>query len=404
MKNTRRLILWIGLPLFILGISIFGIFKSLDDEHFQSLKARVLRGDIRQVIRGVGYLEADELVPMVSHLPGKIEKIEVEAGASVQKGQLLFQVRSPNFQKEYRLIKAKYYQAKLELKKLLSKSSETATLEAQGSLEKAQKLTQTIQKEFSDKTDLFQKGFISKKEMDDTQSRLENAQSEEKIALKRFEDLSKPASKEEVELQQAELAKMKLELEVLNRHWKKRRARASFDALVVEVTKKKGDVVKEDEVVLTLVNTQKPWVVQASVYETDIPKIKKGQKAILKLSGMDGTYQAQVSEISLIAKINGNIRKFPVKLLLQDKIKESVRLGVGAEYEILIEERKNVLMLPLQFIVRKPGGLGVWLLEKKKKKFVPLILGISDENNIEVISGLQEKQEVILLDPYVKEN
>ncbi len=403
MSSKRKTILWIFAPLFILGVSIIGIFKSLDEGSPQSLKAKVLRGDIRQVIRGVGYLEADALIPVVSHLPGKIQKINVEAGTSIQKGQLLFQVRSPNFQKEYRLMKAKYYQSKLDLKKLLSKSSETATLEAQSFLEKAQKLTQTVQKEFSDKTDLFQKGFISKKEIDDTQSRLENAQSEEKIALKRFEDLSKPASKEEVELKQAELAKMKLELEVLSRYWKKRRARTFFDALVVEVSKKKGDVVKEDDIVLTLVNTQKPWVVQASVYETDISKIKKGQKAILKFSGMDGTYQSQVSEISPMAKINGNIRKFSVKLLLQDKIKESVRLGIGAEYEILIEERKNVLMFPLQFIVRKPEGVGVWLLQKNKKVFVPLVLGVSDENNVEVISGLQENQEIVLQDFHEKE-
>lgn len=392
----RKIFLWIGLPLLILFLSVMGILKSLEDSQELFLKTKIFRGDLRQVVRGTGYLEADEVVSLTSHLDGHVKILSVDAGESVQKGGLLFEIENTDFQKEYRLTKAKYRQAKLELKKLLTKSNEASAFEAEAALEKAKKATAEISKEFSDKNDLFQKGFVSKKDMDEVKDRLDNVQVEEKLALKRFEEASKPPSREEVELKKAEISKMKLELKNLNEQWEGRRATASFDGLVVEIFKKKGDSVKKGEPLLTMVDVEKPWVVEGAIYEADIPKIKKGEKVSVKFLGVQGVYQAQIDEVSLVAKMTGNVRKFPVKILIQDKIQGPLRLGIGAEYEILIDEHKNVLMMPLQFVAHQKDESGVWILQGKKKVFVPLKSGLSDESFVEIVSGLVEGQEVVL--------
>jgi HlyD family secretion protein len=39
---------------------------------------------------------------------------------------------------------------------------------------------------------------------------------------------------------------------------------------------------------------------------------------------------------------------------------------------------------------------GIFLIENEKAKFVPVETGISDEQNIEIISGLKEKDEIII--------
>ena len=73
-----------------------------------------------------------------------------------------------------------------------------------------------------------------------------------------------------------------------------------------------------------------------------------------------------------------------------------LRLGMGADYEILVEKREQVLALPIQFVMSQSEIRGAWVIQKDKKKLIPLKLGLNDGSFVEIIAGLEEGQEVVL--------
>ncbi|HEX7314180.1 MAG TPA: HlyD family efflux transporter periplasmic adaptor subunit [Pyrinomonadaceae bacterium] len=105
---------------------------------------------------------------------------------------------------------------------------------------------------------------------------------------------------------------------------------------------------------------------------------------------------------------------------MPDDVRNSLRPGMTATATITTNTKANVVAVPLQAIVEKsptptptpPGGQGagqpapaptekpkdikgVFVLDGKKVKFVPVETGITGESDIEIVSGLQKDMEVI---------
>ncbi|MFL6256842.1 MAG: HlyD family secretion protein [Pyrinomonadaceae bacterium] len=105
---------------------------------------------------------------------------------------------------------------------------------------------------------------------------------------------------------------------------------------------------------------------------------------------------------------------------MPDDVRNSLRPGMTATATITTSTKQNVLAVPLQAIVEKsptptptpPGGpgagptpppptekpkdiKGVYVLDGKKVKFVPVETGITGESDIEITSGLQPQMEVV---------
>jgi HlyD family secretion protein len=77
-----------------------------------------------------------------------------------------------------------------------------------------------------------------------------------------------------------------------------------------------------------------------------------------------------------------------------------LKANMSANAEIVLEEKKNVLMVPeASLIYDKERKASVEIPDAKSekgKKKVPVQLGISNGVKTEIISGLNEKQQVVL--------
>src|SRR5205085_7877658 len=106
---------------------------------------------------------------------------------------------------------------------------------------------------------------------------------------------------------------------------------------------------------------------------------------------------------------------------LPDEARNSLKPGMTATATITTKTKQNVLAVPLQAIVEKspsptptPGSTpagqtpqatpvgekpkdikGVFVLDGKKVKFIPVETGITGESDIEIVSGLQPNLEVV---------
>jgi macrolide-specific efflux system membrane fusion protein len=139
-------------------------------------------------------------------------------------------------------------------------------------------------------------------------------------------------------------------------------------------------------------------IVKAEVDETDIGKVKVGQIAIISLDAYPQVkVKAKVDHISFESKLVNNVTIYEVDIL-PEEVPDVFRSGMSANVDIIDKSKENVLLLPLEAIKQDGKDSFVLLSQGRRKKAVKrrVELGIFDENNIEVTSGLEAKDKVII--------
>jgi len=139
-------------------------------------------------------------------------------------------------------------------------------------------------------------------------------------------------------------------------------------------------------------------IVTADVDETDIGKIKIGQLAVISLDAYpEVKVNGRVSHISYESKIINNVTMYEVETM-PDKVPGVFRSGMSANIDIIEHSKENILLLPVEALKKEAGKYFVTLSGKEKgkteKRFVET--GISDGENMEIISGIGEQDKVVL--------
>ena len=133
-------------------------------------------------------------------------------------------------------------------------------------------------------------------------------------------------------------------------------------------------------------------IIQAQVDETDIGKIKLGQKAAIVLDAYsDQTIDGKVDHVYYESKTVNNVTMYNVDIL-PDKVPGFFRSGMSANIDVVRDKKENILMLPVDAVKKFKDKSFVHMKaqEKGKPERREVTTGISDDENIEIISGLNE--------------
>ena len=139
-------------------------------------------------------------------------------------------------------------------------------------------------------------------------------------------------------------------------------------------------------------------IVKAQVDETDIGRVKVGQNAFVSLDAYPGEkVMARVDHISYESKLINNVTIYEVDILPQ-KVPRVFRSGMTANVNIVEKVRRNVIRLPVDAIRREKEGIFVLVKENGQGKSTvrKVVTGLSDENFVEITSGLDEQDIVIV--------
>jgi len=139
-------------------------------------------------------------------------------------------------------------------------------------------------------------------------------------------------------------------------------------------------------------------IVKAQVDETDIGRVKIGQPAIISLDAYpEQQVKAKVDHIAYESKTVNNVTIYEVDIL-PVRVPEVFRSGMSANVNIVEMSKEDVLLLPVNAV--KEDKKGSYVLLSKGADSKPLkcriITGISDDEKIEVVSGLEEKDKILV--------
>jgi len=135
----------------------------------------------------------------------------------------------------------------------------------------------------------------------------------------------------------------------------------------------------------------------AQVDEVDYGQIALDQKVKISLDAFpDETFEGTVTNIGKagIKTASGGVT-IPVEIRFDSKGK-NIAIGLSGDADFIVEERKNVLVLPKNYLESQNDENKVFILENGKTVEKKVTIGLSTLTEVEIVEGLEEGQEVIL--------
>ena len=172
----------------------------------------------------------------------------------------------------------------------------------------------------------------------------------------------------------------------------KKGIKADFNGVITKVSVVEGATTALGTELFTLQNTDKVDV-NVNVSKYDYDKVKEGQSAKITLAGK--TYEGEVTNISHIATQNekgASLISADVRIKNPD---EDIFFGVDAKVTIHAEEADDVVVLPAEVVNIGKTGSFCYVIENGVITKKDITTGISSDEYVEVLDGIQEGDEVI---------
>ena len=171
--------------------------------------------------------------------------------------------------------------------------------------------------------------------------------------------------------------------------------RAPIDGMIAKVNKKVGELVASTDVVINFISPH--FEIDVDIPETDVAKLKLNDSVVITLDafGDDVKFSGKVASIEPASTEIQDVVYYKVKMTLDDTDK-AVKSGMTTNVTVSTASRENTLYIPSR-AVRTNDEKYVRVLVGNEVKDMPVKLGLkADDGKIEVLSGLQEGDLVVL--------
>jgi HlyD family secretion protein len=364
--------------------------------------AKVKKAPIIEKVSASGEIQPEIEVKMSPDVAGEIIELNVQEGDSVELGKLLVKIRPDNFISALDRTKANLNQQMANL------------AQARASLQRAEAQFTRSELEFNRQKVLYAQKVISESDYEQALANYITAEKDLEAAKQNV-----VASEFIVKSSQATVNEAAENLRLTNVY-------SPVSGIVSSLKVEKGErVVGTQQMagteMLTLADLTK-MEVRVDVNENDIVRLSLGDTTLIDVDSYSSTgkkFKGIVTSIANTANTKTSadaVTEFKVKIrilnesyqeLITEKNRYPFRPGMTASVEIITNSKPNALAIPLSAVTtreNKADSLGggsikakeiVFVSENGVAKIKAIKTGISDFENIEVLEGLTEGEEVI---------
>lgn len=340
--HTSIKIILIALLLIAAGCGSNGAKTATEEPTIPVIATKVTRGDIVSFIYTTGAIFPKQESMISPKTSGRIEKLYVDEGDKVKKGQPLVELEQERIRITVKEAKASLKEARAQLK----------------NLESTLKRRQT----------LFEEGVVDSQSLDD-------------ITTER--DLAK-----------ARVQRMRASLERAQQDLKDSIITAPFDGFIV------GKMMNEGEMATTmppsnifhLVDTSRVKI-ECGINEEKRRSIAVGKEVVIELDAYpDEVFTGKITTVN--PKVDPDSRTFKIKI---DISNPDFRLesGMFARIHIIESESKNTLLIPQRVIINGEEEKKVFAVENDRAVEKSITTGIMNHPIVEVTEGLKEGDIVV---------
>lgn len=229
------------------------------------------------------------------------------------------------------------------------------------------------------------------------QTKIDSALSALNLAKAQLALTQSRATSSDFAIAQAQIDQAQSALDRLNSQLSNYQITAPFDGLVGKITVKENQSVTQAEVIASIIGTEQ-FKITVDIPESDITKVMMGNKVEITLDayGSDIKFTGTVSTIDPAETLISDVVYYKVEVILDDTDQE-VKKGMSANLDILTNEKKNVIVVPVRAVLENQDGSKYVRILKNNEVFIAIVTtGLrGDEGKIEILSGVLEGDQVI---------
>lgn len=389
------------LVLLVAALIVFNINKNRNAAALPVQTAQVQTKNMGETVFATGKVALLEKQEIYAPSERLVENVYVKVGQPVKKGQLLLELESD--QEALQLEQALAARAEQEaIYEKAFKPDKQAQSIAQAEYRSAELTYLQSKKNLERQEQLHKAGAAS---LQDFETARRQMAADEAAYLKAKQALDQAINGPQGAERTAAIAKLKnaqaavnIAQQTLNNY----QVKAQIDGVVMLAECSTGELANITKP-LMVVGDPDSLEVQVGMGEIDAVRLHKGQKVTIEAAAFpEKTFSGVVQEVSMTAAVTKNSQaqqiEVPVKVAIESK-NTGLLPGFTVDMKITTLKPKKRLVIPYEAIVEKGKTKYVWLIEEGKAKRVPIKTGLMGDLYIEVLDGLQKKDELIINPP-----
>ena len=395
--RKRGKLIWIALTLTVLGVGGFFGMKAIGKKPIKidaEKLAKTERIDLARSVVATGKIQPVTQVEIKSKASGIIQKLPVNVGDFVQKGQVICELDQNDLLPALRQQQAALHVAEANLRSAQA-DFERYKVDAKGAD------LPFLQRDMERAHNMFAGGLIAQNARDDADKNYQIAANKQESAQANLGSATAAIARTQAALEQQQAAVAEAEENLRNAT-----IVSPIDGVVLSRDSEVGTAVSS---ILQVGSSATPIMtvgdlnevyVKGKVDESDVGHVYLGQPARIKIESFkDQTFPGKVTKISPMGTEKDNVTTFEVRVSISND-KRILKAQMSANAEIVLEEHKGVLAIPEGAVLyNKDKSTAVEVpdvADQSGKRKVAVTLGISNGAKTEVLKGLNEGQQVIL--------
>ncbi|MCE9541914.1 MAG: efflux RND transporter periplasmic adaptor subunit [Verrucomicrobia bacterium] len=367
---------WLPWILLLIGIAAFLKWQSAVPS-VNYITGTIVRGTLEDAVSSTGTLQAKEYVDIGAQVSGILQKIHIQIGQTVNKGDLLAEIDPTLFQAQ-----------------MVQGEAILANLAAQ--MDAAQATLKLAEQRLTRNKNLLKSDAVSQDELNSSQADYSRAQAA-------LESLG------------AQIDQAKGGFDATKASLDRTKIYAPISGSVTQIQAREGQTLNASQtapILLRLANLD-TMRVQAQVSEADIERIHVGMSAYFTTLGDPDTHHDGTVRVITPSSLNSTPPVFYNTIFDVPNDKHALLPDMTAQVYFPLVSRTNALIIPLAALdyakhqlppselhsmakAKNPRPTKVFVLgDNDKTEVVEVILGIRNRVFAEVISGLSEGDEVI---------
>jgi len=355
------------------GWALFGLTLNRSTEAIAVPIQIVQQGTVETVVNQSGTVELGGQQTLVSPAEGAVERVLVQAGDRVTTGQVLITLRNPD------------RQTALLDQQVQIQQQQVALAQNQAQIVEAQAQLTTDQQQMQNLTRLAEAGVISRE-------RAQEQETQVRATRRTLRDATAAVQTATLEIQKLQLQRQRTQQELQGTV-----IAAPIDGLILGVGVNDGDGVDRRTELLTLGNPAQE-LIKLNLSTLNASQVRLNQVARVSVIGPDPTvFTGRVRTLNPQAIASdgsdGGSQSSGVvvpTIVLLDRPTQSLIPGSQVNVEIVLQQRKNVVVLDIETIQQTGSKPFVWVVEKTNTvRQQPITLGLEGLTQVEVTAGLQ---------------
>lgn len=358
------------------------------------------------ILSAAGYVIARHQVEVASKITGRIVSLEVREGDIVRQGQVIARLDHSEISAQVLQAQANLAAAQARLAELEAGSRPQEIERARAQMERAKADLDNAQLNLRRTERLVNDRVLQQQSLDDAQARYEMALKAYQAAQEDYELARLGPRQEAIDLARAQVRQAEAEVAWAEAQLENTIIRAPVSGTVLDRYVDLGEMVttgftsdRGARQALVSIADVRDLQVELDIAEADIARVQLDQPTVITPDAYsDRHYQGIVEYISAVADRQRATIKVKVKVLNPDSF---LRPDMGAQVTFYPQgqpapKQGSSVMAPKAAVLKQEGRSLVFLARDGKAVLQPVTLGREEAGYVEILSGLQGGESVIV--------